>query len=122
MRSPVALDELLGSPTTVDSVLLGRVTGVLLVESEDRAFGLEVTGRSGRWFLPWIAADVGAHGVRAASAIVFGSSEQLDAYARQGARVLRRGTDVHLGHDGRVVRHANGSHVLEAGASDTRAA
>lgn len=83
-------DIRLGTPVRVGDVLIGVVTAILVDESGEHAFGLEVSARTGaRWFLPWVAAGVRGDAVEASSALVFGDRDQLDAYARRGARFVR---------------------------------
>lgn len=80
----------LGTPVQVGDVRIGVVTAILVDESGEHAFGLEVSARTGeRWFLPSVAADVRGDAVEASSALVFGDRDQLDAYARRGARFIR---------------------------------
>ncbi len=83
-------DVRLGTPVRVGDVRIGVVTALLVDESSEHAFGLEVSARTGeRWFLPWVAADGRGGAVEASSALVFGDRDQLDAYARRGARFVR---------------------------------
>lgn len=85
-----AADVPIGTPVRVGDVRVGVVTAILEDRAGERAFGLEVTARTGeRWFVPWVAATVREDAVEAASALVFGDRNQLDAYARRGARFVR---------------------------------
>jgi hypothetical protein len=83
-------DVRLGTTVRVADVRIGAVSAILVDETGDRAFGLEVSRRSGeRWFVPWVALDLCGDVVEASSPLVFGGPEQLDAYARRGARFVR---------------------------------
>jgi hypothetical protein len=96
----------LGTPVRVRDVRVGVVTAVLMDASGERAFGLEVSAPTGgRWFLPWVAADVRGDAVEAGSALVSGDRDQLDAYARRGARIVREG-------DGLLPARASAERVL----------
>jgi hypothetical protein len=83
---------------------VGVVTAVLTTGPAEDPFGLEVSARGGdRCFLPSVAASVDGRGVVATSALFFGGPDQLDAYVRRGAYVVRAPAAEHgvfAGHDG----------------------
>jgi hypothetical protein len=82
---------LLGSTVRVGDIRVGIVSAVLVNAADGRAFGLEVAAQGGdRWFLPCVAADLDGCNLRATSALFFGGPDQLDAYVRRGAHVVRR--------------------------------
>ena len=90
MNDGIALERLVGAAVRVGDVRVGAVTGVLVDGVFERVIGLEVSAqRGGRWFLPWVAADVRENGVEAASALVFGALDQLEAYLHRGARIVQ---------------------------------
>jgi len=86
----VPLDRLFGAAVRVGDVRIGLATGILVDDASERVIGLEVSAqRGGRWFLPWVAAAVREDGVEAASTLVFGTLDQLEAYLRRGAHIVR---------------------------------
>lgn len=89
----------LGATVRVGGVRVGVVTAVLTNGLAGAVFGLEVSVQGGeRWFLPSVAARAEGREVQAASALHFGGADQLDAYVRRGAHVIRAVAD-----DGRGV-------------------
>lgn len=111
-----ASDVPLGTPVRVRDVHVGVVTASLVDDSGGRAFGLEVTAPTGqRSFLPSVAGEFRGDAVETSSALFFGDGDQLEAYARGGARVVRGGEGGTPGSPaGRRARGAEAAGVLAA--------